>query len=63
MNKEEGLTGTIYQEVCTWCGVVVRRLDTKNSRGMCLRCYARMLSDHYQRSAPTQPKTFRHSER
>ncbi|HEV2880850.1 MAG TPA: hypothetical protein VGX24_06035 [Pyrinomonadaceae bacterium] len=63
MNKEEGLTGTIYQEVCTWCGVVVRRLDTKNSRGMCLRCYARMLSDHYQRSAPTPSKTFRHSER
>ncbi|HZG53575.1 MAG TPA: hypothetical protein VEZ40_15705 [Pyrinomonadaceae bacterium] len=62
MNQNEGLTGTIYQEICTWCGVVVRRLDTKNSRGMCLKCYARMLSDH-RRSSPTLPKTFRHSER
>jgi hypothetical protein len=62
MNKKEGSAGTLYQEICTWCGVVVRRLDTKNSRGMCLKCYARMLSDH-QRSSPMLPKTFRHSER
>jgi hypothetical protein len=62
MKKNEGTTGTIYQEICTWCGVVVRRLDTKNSRGMCLKCYARMLSDH-QRSAARLAGTFRHSER
>jgi hypothetical protein len=62
MSKNEGLTGTIYREICTWCGVVVRRLDTKNSRGMCLKCYARMLSEH-QRSSPTLPTNFRRSER
>lgn len=62
MDKNERPVVTVYQEICTWCGVVVRRLDTKNSRGMCLKCYARMLSDH-QRSSPTFPGTSRHSER
>jgi hypothetical protein len=35
-----------YKVECTWCGSVIRRTDAKDSHGMCLRCYARMLGEH-----------------
>jgi hypothetical protein len=46
MNKEVGREGLVFKVECTWCGVVIRRASAKDSRGMCLKCYARMLSDH-----------------
>jgi len=35
-----------FKVECTWCGSIIRRSNVKDSRGMCLKCYARMLSDH-----------------
>jgi ribosomal protein L40E len=35
-----------YQVVCTWCGATIRHNNVKESRGMCLKCYARMLTEH-----------------
>ncbi|HEY0547817.1 MAG TPA: hypothetical protein VGC91_20730 [Pyrinomonadaceae bacterium] len=35
-----------FKVVCSWCGVIIRRNSAKDSRGMCLKCYARMLGEH-----------------
>lgn len=35
-----------FKVECNWCGNIIRRSNIKDSRGMCLKCYARMLSDH-----------------
>jgi hypothetical protein len=37
---------TACRVVCTWCGDVIRRDSPKESRGMCVECYARMLSEY-----------------
>jgi len=44
-----------FKVECTWCGTIIRRTNVKDSRGMCLKCYARMLSEHgrpYERHTP-----------
>jgi hypothetical protein len=42
-----------FKVVCTWCGVVIRRTSAKDSHGMCLKCYSRMLSERgYARWQP-----------
>jgi len=46
MNKEVWVESLTYKVECTWCGTIIRRNSAKDSRGMCLKCYARMLSDH-----------------
>ena len=46
MSRKAEQSAPVFQAVCTWCGVVIRRTDTKPSRGMCLRCFARMLREH-----------------
>jgi len=38
--------GLNFKVECNWCGTIIRRSNVKDSRGMCLKCYARMLSDH-----------------
>jgi len=38
--------GTAFRVVCTWCGDVIRRDNPKESRGMCAKCYTRMLSEY-----------------
>ncbi|HMF55352.1 MAG TPA: hypothetical protein VK619_03245 [Pyrinomonadaceae bacterium] len=38
--------GLKYRVECAWCGIIIRRTNSKNSRGMCLKCYARMLGEH-----------------
>ncbi|HYY57069.1 MAG TPA: hypothetical protein VE842_07020 [Pyrinomonadaceae bacterium] len=38
--------GSGFKVECAWCGIVIRRSNVKDSRGMCLKCYARMLSEH-----------------
>jgi hypothetical protein len=35
-----------YKVECTWCGNIIRRSSAKDSHGMCLKCYARMLGEH-----------------
>jgi hypothetical protein len=42
---KEKSDGTDFKVVCTWCGVIIRRAEAKDSQGMCLKCYARMLGD------------------
>jgi hypothetical protein len=46
MNKDVDNERLIFKVECTWCGTIIRRNSAKDSRGMCLKCYARMLSDH-----------------
>lgn len=46
MNKEAESKRLVFKVECTWCGTIIRRSSVKDSRGMCLKCYARMLSDH-----------------
>jgi len=46
MKKEVGAEKPDYKVECTWCGTIIRRNSSKDSRGMCLKCYARMLSEH-----------------
>lgn len=35
-----------YRVVCTWCGAVIRHGSHQESRGMCLRCFARIMDEH-----------------
>lgn len=35
-----------FRVVCTWCGDVIRRDNPKESRGMCAKCYARMMAEY-----------------
>jgi hypothetical protein len=43
---KEKSEGDEFKVVCTWCGVIIRRAKSKDSQGMCLKCYARMLGEH-----------------
>jgi formylmethanofuran dehydrogenase subunit E len=47
--------GFRFKVECDWCGVIIRRNNVKDSRGMCLKCYARMLSQHGQPGGPEAP--------
>lgn len=62
MNKAVGQNLSNYREVCTWCGVVIRHNNVKESFGMCLPCYARMLREHTHRFRQTG-REFKSSER
>jgi hypothetical protein len=42
----DGKLVTAFRVVCTWCGDVIRRDNPKESRGMCAKCYTRMLSEY-----------------
>jgi hypothetical protein len=46
MSKKVGQTAPVFREVCVWCGVVIRLDDKKPSRGMCLKCFGRMMREH-----------------
>jgi hypothetical protein len=46
MNKEAGRDSEGFKVECSWCGVIIRRSNVKDSHGMCLKCYARMLGEH-----------------
>jgi hypothetical protein len=45
--KSQGHVG--YKVLCAWCGSLIRHDSIKESRGMCLECYARMLHDYNRR--------------
>jgi hypothetical protein len=62
MDKRAEQGEPTYRAVCTWCGVLIRRTDTKPSRGMCLKCFARMLQEH-TRPFQSGDKTYRASDR
>ena len=54
--------GSNYRVICEWCGGVIRHNNSKESRGMCLTCYARMLQEH-QRAYQLDHRQARASER
>ncbi len=37
-----------FKVMCVWCGGIIRHSNVKESRGMCLICYARMLDQHFR---------------
>ena len=37
-----------FKVTCVWCGGLIRHGNVKESRGMCLICYARMLNEHFR---------------
>jgi len=46
MYGERGREEFNFKVECSWCGKIIRRTSTKDSHGMCLKCYARMLGEH-----------------
>ncbi len=47
--RSENLQGrSDFKVVCTWCGGLIRRGEGKDSRRMCLECYARLLNEHFR---------------
>ena len=54
MNKQLSQDELRFKVVCSWCGVVIRRASVKDSHGMCLKCYARMLREHSRPPVPGQ---------
>jgi hypothetical protein len=46
MSREAEREEPRFKMECTWCGQIIRRDVTKDSHGMCLKCYARMLGEH-----------------
>ncbi|MDT5063426.1 MAG: hypothetical protein QOH63_3885 [Acidobacteriota bacterium] len=45
MDREAGNEDLKFKVECYWCGNIIRRTNTKDSHGMCLKCYARMLGE------------------
>jgi hypothetical protein len=57
MSKKTARNEAVFQEVCVWCGAVIRLNGAKPSRGMCLECFARMVREHtrpFQRDDKSQ---------
>jgi hypothetical protein len=45
-----------FKAVCSWCGAVIRRTSARDSRGMCLKCYALMLREHTRVREDERPR-------
>jgi hypothetical protein len=48
MKNENLQLSSAFKVVCTWCGALIRHSNVKDSRGMCLECYARLLNEHFR---------------
>lgn len=46
MKQEKKSQKPAYKVSCAWCGAVMRPRQRKDSQGMCLKCYYRMLGDY-----------------
>lgn len=46
MNEQARQEELNFKVECSWCGKIIRRNNVKDSHGMCLKCYARMLGDY-----------------
>lgn len=62
MSDESNYGKQRFSVTCTWCGAFIRHASKKDSRGMCLMCYARMLND-YSRTYERAERRFKSSER
>ena len=67
MEREEKSEDAKFKVECSWCGNIIRRTNTKDSHGMCLKCYARMLGDighsHERENTVQWSRGWRSSER
>jgi hypothetical protein len=56
MEMEERREDLTFKVECSWCGSIIRRNNARDSHGMCLKCYARMLGEmgraHERENAP-----------
>ncbi len=48
MGREDEKGELHFKVLCSWCGIIIRRTSAKDSHGMCLKCYSRMLSERGQ---------------
>ena len=48
MKSKTSRENSEFKVTCTWCGGLIRHSNVKDSRGMCLICYARMLNEHFR---------------
>lgn len=62
MSKRRDGEVAAFPVVCTWCGGVIRHSDAKASHRMCLKCFARMMSEHNRTHQPAD-KPHRASDR
>lgn len=46
MKRRSDESEAVFQEVCVWCGAVIRLNDTKPSRRMCQKCFEQMMREH-----------------
>jgi len=46
-----------FKVLCVWCGGLIRNSSVKNSRGMCQKCYARMLNEHFRQHQSNPPNS------
>ena len=44
-----------FKVLCVWCGGLIRHSNVKESRGMCLNCYSRMLNEHFRQHQSDPP--------
>ena len=58
MNKQLPRTEPDYQVSCAWCEAVIRKSATKDSHGMCMACYYRILREHISAYQPTQKPVY-----
>ncbi len=58
MNKQLVQTEPDYQVSCAWCEAVIRRSQTKDSHGMCMKCYYRILREHINAYQPMQKPVY-----
>jgi hypothetical protein len=66
MDREERREDLSFKVECSWCGNIIRRDNAKDSHGMCLKCYARMLGEMgraHERANTPQWARGRRSER
>lgn len=48
MKSKTSRESSEFKVMCSWCGSLIRHSNVKDSRGMCLICYARMLNEHFR---------------
>jgi hypothetical protein len=46
MSKKAEQAAPVFQQLCAWCGALIRLGGKKPSRGMCPKCFARMVREH-----------------
>ncbi|HEX8097037.1 MAG TPA: hypothetical protein VF507_03335 [Pyrinomonadaceae bacterium] len=56
MEERESSGELRLKVVCAWCDSVIRRASVKDSRGMCLKCYARMLCEYNRAQEGQRPR-------